>query len=501
MVVARARRAPAPARDRELGLIDERGMAFLWVTDFPMLEWDEDEERWAAKHHPFTRPTAETGRPLSTPIPARAIAHAYDLVGNGNEIGGGSFRIHEPELQARMFDTPRYLEPEEQRAKFGFLLDALAMGAPPHGGIAFGIDRMAMVLADEPNLRDVDRLPEEPGRSRPDDRCADRGGGGTARRARHRRGCGEGVGADDEATDAAAILSELMASERGQQASLTPLPNVEELPTLGDGGYDPERVKEAFESFRRHTTQLQVQLRVLQAAARGGQVEPSGHAVRMDALHMIRAAADMADTIERDAQTASAAQVRRTEEEVSRRQRELQEREHEVERFRQESERQRAEILNAARNEAREAQAEAQRHSTAEIREAEARANRLLEQARHQATELTNSARAEVEQTLEWARAQASAVMARAQEGAEQLLAAAGLGDEAIAGVASKIVEAAQAELGGRGPATSSSGAGESSSSAAPSPPTAAPPPRSVPVQTEPSVSASEEKPDGQDSS
>jgi F0F1-type ATP synthase membrane subunit b/b' len=293
-----------------------------------------------------------------------------------------------------------------------------------------------------------------------------------------------------------------MASERGQQASLTPLPNVEELPTLPDGGYDPERVKEAFESFRRHTTQLQVQLRVLQAAARGGQVEPSGHAVRMDALHMIRAAADMADTIERDAQTASAAQVRRTEEEVSRRQRELQEREHEVERFRQESERQRAEILNAARNEARESQAEAQRHSTAEIREAEARANRLLEQARHQATELTNSARAEVEQTLEWARAQASAVMARAQEGAEQLLAAAGLGDEAIGGVASKIVEAAQAATeASRGPATSSSGAGESSSSAAPSPPTAAPPPRSVPVQTEPSVSAPEEKPDGQDSS
>src|SRR5216110_3604514 len=142
-------------------------------------------------------------------------------------------------------------------------------------------------------------------------------------------------------------------AERAQQASLTPLPNVEDLPTLPDGGYDPERVTEAFEAFRRHTTQLQVQLRVLQAAARSGQVEPSGHAVRMDALHMIRAAADMADTIERDAQTASAAQLRRTEEEVSRRQRELQERQGDVDKYRQESERQRAELLNAAKSESR----------------------------------------------------------------------------------------------------------------------------------------------------
>jgi hypothetical protein len=247
-----------------------------------------------------------------------------------------------------------------------------------------------------------------------------------------------------------------MATERAQQSSLTPLPSVEDLPTLPEGGYDPEQVKEAFESFRRHTTQLQVQLRVLQAAARSGQVEPSGHAVRMDALHMIRAAAEMADTIERDAQTASAAQVRRTEEEVSRRQRELQERENDVERYRQESERQRAEMLNAARNEVREVKAEAQRNATAEVREAEARSDRLLEQARHQATELTNAARAEVEQTLEWARAQASAVMARAQEGAEQLLAAAGLGDEAIGAVVEKIVVAAEAATeASRGPAAS----------------------------------------------
>ena len=137
-----------------------------------------------------------------------------------------------------------------------------------------------------------------------------------------------------------------------QAPSLTSLPRVEDLPSAADG-YDREKVREAFEAFRRHTTQLQVQLRVLQAAGESGQVEPTGHAVRMDALHMIRAAAEMADTIERDAQTASAAQLRRTEEEVTRRQRDLQERQGDVDRYRQESERQRAEMLNAAKSESR----------------------------------------------------------------------------------------------------------------------------------------------------
>jgi F0F1-type ATP synthase membrane subunit b/b' len=283
-----------------------------------------------------------------------------------------------------------------------------------------------------------------------------------------------------------------MATEGRAQPSLTPLPSVEELPTTPDGGYDQERVREAFEAFRRHATQLQVQLRVLQAAARSGQVEPTGHAVRMDALHLIRAAADMADTIERDAQTASATQLRRTEEEVSRKQRELQEHESEVERYRQESERQRAEMLNNARNEARELNADAQRQSTAEIKEAEARANRLLEQARHQATDLTNAARAEVEQTLEWARAQAAAVFSRAQQGAEQLLAAAGLGDEAISGVVDQIMEAAKTSIdasrGSPGP-----DAGERATPpAAPSTPAGAAPPLSVPEPVEPPVSAPE---------
>ena len=143
---------------RELGLIDEEAFTFLWVHDFPMFERDEEAGRWSAVHHPFTRPTDEW-KDTFPDDPGHALAHAYDLIVNGNELGGGSFRIHEPELQAKVFDLLGLGE-EEQRAKFGFLLDALAMGAPPHGGIALGIDRMTMVLAGEPNLRDVIAFPK-----------------------------------------------------------------------------------------------------------------------------------------------------------------------------------------------------------------------------------------------------------------------------------------------------------------------------------------------------
>ncbi|HSI98337.1 MAG TPA: aspartate--tRNA ligase [Gaiellaceae bacterium] len=142
----------------ELELIDEDAIELVWITDFPMFEWSEDDGRWGAKHHPFTRPAAEWEEAFDRD-PGSARALAYDLVANGTEIGGGSLRIHEPELQARVFDVLR-LTPEEQRAKFGFLLDALAMGAPPHGGIAFGIDRMMMVVAREPNLRDTIAFPK-----------------------------------------------------------------------------------------------------------------------------------------------------------------------------------------------------------------------------------------------------------------------------------------------------------------------------------------------------
>jgi aspartyl-tRNA synthetase len=143
---------------RELGLVDEDAWKWVWITDFPMFEWSEEEERWAAVHHPFTRPAPGFEETFDQD-PGGALAYAYDLVGNGQELGGGSFRIHEADLQARVFSLLQ-LSPEEQRTKFGFLLDALAMGAPPHGGIAFGIDRMMMVLAREPNLRDVIAFPK-----------------------------------------------------------------------------------------------------------------------------------------------------------------------------------------------------------------------------------------------------------------------------------------------------------------------------------------------------
>ena len=143
---------------RELELIDEDAWKFLWITDFPLLEWDEEEGRWTAVHHPFTRPNPE-GEALLATDPGAALAEAYDLIGNGVELAGGSFRIHEPELQEKIFDLLA-ITPEEQRFRFGFLLDALGMGAPPHGGIASGIDRLMMVLADEPYIRDTVAFPK-----------------------------------------------------------------------------------------------------------------------------------------------------------------------------------------------------------------------------------------------------------------------------------------------------------------------------------------------------
>ncbi|HXV35198.1 MAG TPA: hypothetical protein VD769_14415 [Gaiellaceae bacterium] len=231
------------------------------------------------------------------------------------------------------------------------------------------------------------------------------------------------------------------------QPGLTPLPRIEDLPASTDG-YDRAKVQDAFDSFRRHVTSLQANLRVLQAAPKSAISEPSGHAVRMDALHIVRAAAEFADTIERDAQEAAAKQVGRAEQEIREKQMELQQQEAEIARIRQETERQRTEILSASRKESREILTKANRDATAELREAEARGNRLTEQSRHQATELTNSARAEVEQTLDWARAQAELIVQRARMGAEQLLSAAGHGDAAIHEAVDAIVKAAEATVG-----------------------------------------------------
>ena len=143
---------------RELDLIDRSAWRFLWVTPMPLLAWDEEEGRWNAEHHPFTRPTDDSVALLDTD-PGAASAVAYDLVGNGIELAGGSFRIHEPDLQTRIFDFLA-ISPEEQRSKFGFLLDALSMGAPPHGGIASGIDRLTMALLDEVFIREIQAFPK-----------------------------------------------------------------------------------------------------------------------------------------------------------------------------------------------------------------------------------------------------------------------------------------------------------------------------------------------------
>src|SRR3954467_1862978 len=138
-----------------------------------------------------------------------------------------------------------------------------------------------------------------------------------------------------------------MTTPSPQASPLTSLPRLEDLSMTPDGTYEPDAVREAFDAFRRHALQLQAQLRVMQAAGKGAHVDPTGHAVRMDALHLIRAAAEFADALERDAANASAAQIGRTEEEVRQRQNDLNRRQAEIDRFREESERQRSEILAA----------------------------------------------------------------------------------------------------------------------------------------------------------
>lgn len=146
------------AAARELGMLDESKFAFCWVTDFPLVEWDEKENRWFAMHHPFTSPREQDLKYLESD-PGRVRARAYDVVLNGMELGGGSIRIHLPDTQSRMFRLLGIGE-EEARTKFGFLLDAFRFGAPPHGGIALGLDRICMVAARASSLRDVIAFPK-----------------------------------------------------------------------------------------------------------------------------------------------------------------------------------------------------------------------------------------------------------------------------------------------------------------------------------------------------
>ena len=136
----------------------EAGWKPLWVVDFPMFEYDDDRKSWAARHHPFTAPK-EGHEDLFATDPGSAIAKAYDVVLNGWEIGGGSVRIHKPEVQAKVFGALK-ISPEDQRRKFGFLLDALSYGAPPHGGIAFGLDRITAMMAGVEQIRDVIAFPK-----------------------------------------------------------------------------------------------------------------------------------------------------------------------------------------------------------------------------------------------------------------------------------------------------------------------------------------------------
>jgi aspartyl-tRNA synthetase len=144
---------------RRLNLINtESKSQLLWVTDFPLFEWDEETKRYYAMHHPFTSPRLEDVQYMESD-PARVRARAYDLVLNGNEIAGGSIRIHDAELQSKMFKALG-ISDEEAEYKFGFLMNAFKYGAPPHGGIAFGFDRMAMIFAGENSIRDVIAFPK-----------------------------------------------------------------------------------------------------------------------------------------------------------------------------------------------------------------------------------------------------------------------------------------------------------------------------------------------------
>ena len=142
----------------QLGLKKKDEFSFLWVTEFPMFEWSEEEQRWTACHHPFTQPM-EKDIPLLDTEPGKVKANAYDVILNGYELGGGSLRIYDNELQKKIFNVLGFSN-EEIRNKFGFFIDAFQYGTPPHGGLAFGLDRIAMILSESDSIRDVIAFPK-----------------------------------------------------------------------------------------------------------------------------------------------------------------------------------------------------------------------------------------------------------------------------------------------------------------------------------------------------
>jgi len=143
---------------KELNIIPKDRYDFLWIIDFPLFEWNEEEKRWAAMHHPFTSPKDEFVDNFDKE-PEKALAKAYDIVLNGFELGGGSIRIHKPEMQVRMFNTLK-IPPEVAQINFSFLIEALKYGAPPHGGLAIGLDRLVMLMVGAENIRDVIAFPK-----------------------------------------------------------------------------------------------------------------------------------------------------------------------------------------------------------------------------------------------------------------------------------------------------------------------------------------------------
>ena len=142
----------------QMDLLDKNEYKFLWITEFPLLEWSDEQNRFTAMHHPFTMPMEEDLDKIDSD-PGAVRAQAYDIVLNGNEIGGGSIRIHQDDIQSKMFEVLGFT-PEQAQKQFGFLLDAFKYGVPPHAGLAYGLDRLIMLMAGEDSIREVMAFPK-----------------------------------------------------------------------------------------------------------------------------------------------------------------------------------------------------------------------------------------------------------------------------------------------------------------------------------------------------